>query len=123
MDLFINSLEQENRKRKKPSFSMDPIDNHKDLKDFDKSLEEDDFKTSVIDWLTHNICETNSNNRMLDALDMLLNRSFCTQISWSGQGKENSKIPIKMFPNFLEVFRDFGNRSMLERFFHKKIKA
>ncbi|XP_061514005.1 uncharacterized protein LOC133393355 [Anopheles gambiae] len=129
MDLFINSLEQENRKRKKPSFSMDPIDNHKDLKDFDKSLEENDFKTSVIDWLTHNICETNSNNRMLDALDMLLNRSFCTQISWSGQGKENSKIPIKMFPNFLEVFREIGTTHLtlvtdqcLKDFFIKKLK-
>uniref|UniRef100_A0A182M266 DUF4806 domain-containing protein n=1 Tax=Anopheles culicifacies TaxID=139723 RepID=A0A182M266_9DIPT len=87
------------------------------------------FQEEIYHWLTCNITETQSENRMTEAMDLLFTKKFMTKCSWTGVGRGAEKIPMMRMVNITKLFRRIGthngvivNQRMVMLFFMKKLK-
>uniref|UniRef100_A0A182YFL9 DUF4806 domain-containing protein n=1 Tax=Anopheles stephensi TaxID=30069 RepID=A0A182YFL9_ANOST len=111
-------------------FSFTRMQSEEELNEFEKRLGDSEYFKEAYNWLNSLIMETNCGNRMLAALDLMFDKVFVNQCSWTGRCKGNArKAPIRCRRNLLQLFKAIGStrkaivsRADVEVFFIKKLK-
>uniref|UniRef100_A0A182WA94 DUF4806 domain-containing protein n=1 Tax=Anopheles minimus TaxID=112268 RepID=A0A182WA94_9DIPT len=111
-------------------YSFSRMQTEEELNDFEKRLSDSEYFKEAYNWLNSLITETNCENRMLAALDLLFDKMFVNKCSWTGRGRGNTrKAPIRCRRNLLQMFKVIGStrkaivsRADVEIFFIKKLK-
>uniref|UniRef100_A0A182MIB3 MADF domain-containing protein n=1 Tax=Anopheles culicifacies TaxID=139723 RepID=A0A182MIB3_9DIPT len=111
-------------------YSFSRMQTEDELNDFEKRLSDPEYFKEAYNWLNSLITETNCENRMLAALDLLFDKVFVNKCSWTGRGRSNTrKAPIRCRRNLLQLFKVIGStrkaivsRADVEIFFIKKLK-
>ncbi|XP_052897074.1 uncharacterized protein LOC128304001 [Anopheles moucheti] len=87
------------------------------------------FQEQIYHWLASNVTESQSENRMTEAMDLLFDKKFMTKCSWTGVGRGAEKIPMMRMVNITKLFRRIGtnngvivNQRMVMLFFMKKLR-
>lgn len=102
-----------------------------ELTEFDSKLANEEYYSETKKWLTKQIQLTGRNDPMHVALDLIMDRKFVAQCTWSGIGsiRSGTKISLGKQTNVLKLFRDIGssksvilNDSNVEMFFKRKLK-
>lgn len=111
------------------SFKFSLIETEDELTIFDAKLLDRVYFQMVLDWLLANIVSMDSNNRMLEAQDLIFRKEFLVKCSWTGLGKHSTKIEFKSYINVLKLFKEIGStrfRTLSDRelaiYFKNKLK-
>ncbi|XP_052895858.1 uncharacterized protein LOC128303047 [Anopheles moucheti] len=105
------------------------ISSEEELIEFDCKLGSDEeYYSIVIKWLKTQIKETDPDNRMHVAIDLIFERTFLPQCSWCGKSRQESKIAFGLRYNIRRLFAAVGSNKFVtvdalsvERFFKKKL--
>ncbi|XP_041786114.1 uncharacterized protein LOC121601368 [Anopheles merus] len=110
-------------------FEFNRLTNKKDLMQCDERLGETDYFQQVLDWLKSKIIDTDAENRMLEALDLIFEKTLLVECSWTGIGKGCTKFEIRLLRNLMNLFQTIGStkfhkvsENMLSKFFQRKLK-
>lgn len=121
--------ETENSNSPEPSLDFKRISNEEEFTEFDAKLGSDaEYYANVKKWLTKQIHETDPDNRMLVAMDLIMERTFFAECTWTGAGSPGRKIAFGIRTNVLRFFRDIGsskvaslNEKIVTNFFRNKL--
>uniref|UniRef100_A0A182WK97 DUF4806 domain-containing protein n=1 Tax=Anopheles minimus TaxID=112268 RepID=A0A182WK97_9DIPT len=114
-----------------PSFVFKKISNKEEFLEFDSKLGNDrEYYSNVKKWLKEQINENDPNNRMLAAMDLMIERTFFAQCNWTGASFDSApKTAFRERTNVLKLFRVIGsnqsevlNDSTVEKFFRQRLK-
>uniref|UniRef100_A0A182PZW7 DUF4806 domain-containing protein n=1 Tax=Anopheles farauti TaxID=69004 RepID=A0A182PZW7_9DIPT len=91
-----------------PLFSFTAIKALEELEDLEQKLHDSEYFDEVLNWLNSIIEEDNPRNRMMQTLDLIFDKRFLIQCSWTGLGKFGAKIPMMNYKNVCKVFKEIG---------------
>ncbi|XP_049294101.1 uncharacterized protein LOC125769422 [Anopheles funestus] len=96
-------------------FEFQPVSNETDLFQLNTRLGADEeFKRKVLQYLQQAISKPDVNNRLHEALDLLISRKFMPHINWSGKThNEEKKIAFSSLSNILCVLKEVGGNQQL----------
>uniref|UniRef100_A0A182P5B1 DUF4806 domain-containing protein n=1 Tax=Anopheles epiroticus TaxID=199890 RepID=A0A182P5B1_9DIPT len=108
-------------------FKVDSMKQMEELEQFEKQLEDDEYRSKVCQWIDASIGQIrDSEHRMHTLLDLLIDRKFFTGFSWTGGGRD--KRPMNVYKNLLNLFEYAGTNSVyradhvsVEKFMRKKL--
>ncbi|XP_053665730.1 uncharacterized protein LOC128714874 [Anopheles marshallii] len=109
--------------------NFEQITNLESMEALNENLLNVGFQEQIYHWLASNITESQSENRMTEAMDLLFDKKFMTKCSWTGVGRGAEKIPMMRMVNITKLFRRIGtnngvivNQRMVMLFFMKKLR-
>uniref|UniRef100_A0A182WKA0 DUF4806 domain-containing protein n=1 Tax=Anopheles minimus TaxID=112268 RepID=A0A182WKA0_9DIPT len=122
---IVNDADKEAVKR----FELKAVSNKEELMELDAKLGNDEeYYANVRRWLLLQINVDDPDRRMVIAMDLVFDREFLPQCSWSGIGKPDPKLPLRERINILKLFADIGsnkyitvNEYFVQKFFLKKL--
>uniref|UniRef100_A0AAG5DED2 ZAD domain-containing protein n=1 Tax=Anopheles atroparvus TaxID=41427 RepID=A0AAG5DED2_ANOAO len=122
-------LTKKRRIERRVSFEFSPIKKEEELDSFDQQLKDKGYRAKVLDWLDINIDSDHSLNRMHQTLDLIFDRTFLTECSWTGRSVgEKQKVCFRKYGNMVKLFQLIGNTDTyqvspreLKEFLKKKI--
>uniref|UniRef100_A0A182WQH9 DUF4806 domain-containing protein n=1 Tax=Anopheles minimus TaxID=112268 RepID=A0A182WQH9_9DIPT len=111
------------------NFEFTKISNEEEFIEFDKKLGDDEeYYANVRKWLRMQIVRPDPDKRMHTAMDLVFERTFLPQCSWSGKGGEGTKLAFRIRSNILRLFADIGSNkfvavseNFVRKFFLKKL--
>ncbi|XP_035905369.1 uncharacterized protein LOC118509203 [Anopheles stephensi] len=108
---------------------FEQIDTLESMEAFNENLQNTTFQEQIFAWLSTNLTEDKSENRMTEAIDLLFTKKFMTKCSWTGVGRGSEKIAMMRMVNITKLFRRIGtygdvvmNPRMVMLFFMKKLR-
>ncbi|XP_065080669.1 uncharacterized protein LOC135703400 [Ochlerotatus camptorhynchus] len=111
------------------SFNLEPINDYRKFEDFEKSLENESYRSNLMKWLRVNVSGDCADDRMICLLDLIMTKEFQVQCTWTGSSRKGPKIAVMIHRRFLKVFVDIGTdeteivtQHKLANFFKKKLK-
>ncbi|XP_055600714.1 uncharacterized protein LOC129749689 [Uranotaenia lowii] len=129
LDFIFNKIQQKEINQTNDDFSFKCITNEKELNELEEQLGDEEYKQNFLKWLISNIEGECSENRMLQALDLIFSLKFQADCTWTGSSRVASKTAILSNPKLLNIFQKIGttqtemvNQIKLADFFKKKLK-
>uniref|UniRef100_A0A6E8W1U0 DUF4806 domain-containing protein n=1 Tax=Anopheles coluzzii TaxID=1518534 RepID=A0A6E8W1U0_ANOCL len=108
-------------------FKVDLLTEMEAVEEFEKRLEDDDYRTQVCQWIDASVGHMRqSEHRMHTLLDLIIDRKLFAGFSWTGGGK--NKRALNTHKNILNLFEYAGTTSVyradhvsVENFMRKKL--
>jgi len=131
VNLLTNNIRpSETTRRTVLSINFVKISSEEQLVNFNRDLLEESYRIKIQDWLGNAVTETLSNNRMLQALDFIFEKSFLCSCSWTGLSTVNiSKVAMRTYRNVINLFKHIActrtveaDDAMVADFFKNKLR-
>ncbi|XP_052895859.1 uncharacterized protein LOC128303048 [Anopheles moucheti] len=114
----------------KGRFVFNKITNEEEFTELDTKLGTDqEYYESLKKDLNQHVQANEADNRMLEMMDMIYDRKFMTLCSWTGCGREGTKIAFRERKNILQLFADIASNKFMtvsetfvKTFFVKKLR-
>uniref|UniRef100_A0A182SBA3 DUF4806 domain-containing protein n=1 Tax=Anopheles maculatus TaxID=74869 RepID=A0A182SBA3_9DIPT len=111
------------------AFGISAFTRREELDAFEDRLNDEEYRRRVYSWINDIVpYEANPETRMMDLLDLLMDRKFFTKFSWKSNTRYR-KIPLSEYVNFCQLFQHVGttqvhraDAAFVEYFFKKKMK-
>lgn len=125
----VDNSEANETGQAEPRFTFKAISNEDELIEVEAKLGNDEeYYAKVKRWINQQIHDNDPYHRLHVAMDLVFERAFLPNCSWSGLRGTGPKIPIKTRTNILKLFADIGsnqyitvNQLFVQRFFLKKL--
>ena len=128
IDCIVDNVCIDRNTQRRVRFEYQQISSVQKMKEFDEKLADMTYLYRTIDWLKTIITEQDIENRMHDALDILIDRDFFSTCTWSGKGKLEKKHAFGEFHNILKMFQLFAGNNFkipteefVKKFIQKKL--
>ena len=103
------------------NFQFNPLNTKKELEAFDVRLGDDQtYKQNVLAFVLRKARDSRIHYILHRAIDTIFSKQLFANCTWSGKGSK--KIPLKDFPNMLNLFKELGDLQDedLQPYFTKK---
>ncbi|XP_052890498.1 uncharacterized protein LOC128298760 [Anopheles moucheti] len=129
LDLILDKLSPRSGLVPTSTFQWEAINTKENLDEFEQQLGMPDYKQKLHDYLECQLPTDNSEERLHAAMDLLFGRAFLTEMSWTGIGHPNNKIPMCTYVNILALYKHIGTfhgvtptQQKIKQFFQNKLK-
>ncbi|XP_040175132.1 uncharacterized protein LOC120908284 [Anopheles arabiensis] len=90
------------------SFEFEPVGTKDELDDLELKLVDNDFKNKMEAFVDARLPTDSVDARLHASMDILFKKEFVVNISWSGIGHPNPKIPFNNYKNILKFYKYIG---------------
>ncbi|XP_049294432.1 uncharacterized protein LOC125769667 [Anopheles funestus] len=129
LDLILDELSPRPGLVPASTFDWEPISTKEKLEELEKQLTVQEYKQEMKNYLECQLPTDSSEERLHEAMDIIFGRAFTTEMSWTGIGYPDNKIPLCSYVNILSLLKNIGTfhgvtstTQKIKCFFQNKLK-